>query len=63
MTTATTEKIKTYATDEGKQTTLLALMDYYNKDSLSKISEEQALKFLVMLESGEIIVTGGINND
>ena len=54
MTSETTRKIKAYSTDKHKQETLLALMDYYGKNSLEKISKEQALVFLRKLENGEI---------
>lgn len=54
MTSETTRKIKAYSADKHKQETLLALMDYYGKNSLEKISEEQAIAFLQKLERGEI---------
>ena len=54
MTSETIRKIKAYSTDKHKQETLLALMNYYGKNSLEKISEEQALAFLHKLERGKI---------
>lgn len=54
MTTETTQKIRKFSTDEMTANALLALMDYYKKDCLMKISEEQALAFLDKLERGEI---------
>lgn len=54
MTSETTQKIKKFSTDENMSNSLLALMDFYNKDCLMKISEEQALAFLDKLEKGEI---------
>lgn len=54
MTAKTTERIKGYATDRQRSESLLALMEYYHKDSLLKISEEMALEFLSKLENGEL---------
>lgn len=56
MTSETTQKIKKFSTDENMSNSLLALMDFYNKDCLMKISEEQALAFLDKLECGEITI-------
>ena len=54
MTSYTTNEIKNYSTDRENSNALLALMDYYGKDCLMKISEEQALTFLEKLKNGEI---------
>ena len=56
MTSYTTSEIKKFSTDEEKSNALLALMDYYGKDCLMKISEEQALAFLEKLKNGEITI-------
>ena len=56
MTSYTTNEIKKYSTDAQKSNALLALMDYYGKDCLMKISEEQALAFLGKLQNGEITI-------
>lgn len=56
MTSYTTSEIKNYSTDTQKSNALLALMDYYHKDCLMKISEEQALEFLGKLKNGEITI-------
>lgn len=56
MTSYTTNEIKKYSTDVQKSNALLALMDYYGKDCLMKISEEQALAFLEKLKNGEITI-------
>lgn len=57
MTSYTTNEIKKYSTDEERTNALLTLMDYYHKDCLMKISEEQALAFLEKLKNGEIIIS------
>jgi hypothetical protein len=57
MTSYTTSEIKKYSTDTQKSNALLKLMDYYGKDCLMKISEEQALEFLRKLKTGEIIIS------
>jgi hypothetical protein len=57
MTSYTTSEIKKYSTDTQKSNALLKLMDYYGKDCLMKISEEQALEFLRKLKAGEIIIS------
>ena len=57
MTSYTTSEIKKYSTDTQKSNALLKLMDYYGKDCLMKISEEQALAFLEKLQNGEIIIS------
>lgn len=57
MTSYATNKIKNYSTDREKSNALLALMDYYHKDCLMKISEEQALEFLEKLKNGEITIS------
>lgn len=57
MTSYTTSEIKKYSTDSEKSNALLALMDYYHKDCLMKISKEQALAFLEKLKNGEIIIS------
>lgn len=54
MTHATTIEIQKYSTDTQQSNALLALMEWYGKDSLSKISEEQALAFLAKLQNKEI---------
>lgn len=46
ITSMTTSMIKSFSTDKEKSNALLALLDYYHKDSLINISEEQALVFL-----------------
>ena len=56
MTSYTTNEIKKYSTDREQSNALLALMDYYHKDCLMKISEEQALAFLEKLKNGEITI-------
>ena len=56
MTSYTTNEIKEFSTDTQKSNALLALMDYYHKDCLMKISEEQALAFLEKLQNGEITI-------
>ena len=56
MTSYTTNEIKEFSTDTQKSNALLALMDYYGKDCLMKISEEQALAFLEKLQNGEITI-------
>ena len=56
MTSYTTNEIKKFSTDEEQSNALLALMDYYGKDCLMKISEEQALAFLEKLKNGEITI-------
>ena len=56
MTSYTTSEIKKYSTDTQKSNALLRLMDYYGKDCLMKISEEQALAFLEKLQNGEITI-------
>lgn len=56
MTGDTTRKIKAYSHDAEQQDALLALMGYYGKNKLEKISEEQALEFLQKLENGEVKV-------
>ena len=56
MTSYTTNEIKKYSTDAQESNALLALMDYYHKDCLMKISEEQALEFLGKLKNGEITI-------
>lgn len=56
MTSYTTNEIKNCSTDREKSNALLALMEYYGKDCLMKISEEQALAFLEKLKNGEITI-------
>lgn len=56
MTSYTTSQIKKYSTDTQNSNALLRLMDYYGKDCLMKISEEQALVFLEKLKNGEITI-------
>ena len=56
MTSYTTNEIKKFSTDREQSNALLALMDYYGKDCLMKISEEQALTFLEKLKNGEITI-------
>ncbi len=59
MAESTLRKIKAYGKDP--QDALLALMDYYDKNKLENISEEQAVNFLRKLESGEIKIGGEFN--
>lgn len=54
MSNETLEKIKAYSRDTFQQEALNALLDYYGKDSLEKISEEMALTFLERLENEKI---------
>ena len=54
MTSYTTSEIKKFSTDREQSNSLLALMDYYGKDCLMKISEKQALSFLEKLKKGEV---------
>ena len=54
MTSATTKAIKNFATDREESNSLLALLDYYGRNSLMEISEQEALAFLAKLTSGEI---------
>lgn len=56
MTSYTTKEIAKFSTDEEQSNALLALMEYYHKDCLMKISEEQALAFLERLKNGEITI-------
>ena len=56
MTSYTTNEIKKFSTDREQSNALLALMDYYGKDCLMKISEEQALEFLEKLQNEEITI-------
>lgn len=56
MTSYTTNEIKKFSTDREQSNALLTLMDYYHKDCLMKISEEQALAFLGKLKNGEITI-------
>jgi hypothetical protein len=56
MTSYTTKEIAKFSTDREQSNALLALMDYYGKDCLMKISEEQALEFLGKLKNGEITI-------
>lgn len=57
VTSHTTNEIKKYSTDRKGSNALLLLMDYYHKNCLAEISEEQALAFLEKLKSGEIIIS------
>lgn len=57
MTSYTTRAIEDYSTDRKTSNALLALMDYYGKNCLMEISEEQALAFLEKLKKGEIIIS------
>lgn len=54
MTSYTTNEIKKYSTDTQKSNALLALTNYYHKNSFDKISGEQALAFLEKLKKGEV---------
>ena len=56
MTSYTTNEIKKFSTDREQSNALLALMDYYHKDCLMKISEEQALESLEKLQNEEITI-------
>lgn len=56
MTSYTTNEIKKFSTDGEQSNALLTLMDYYHKDCLMKISEEQALAFLEKVKNGEITI-------
>lgn len=53
MTSTTLEKIKAYWKGKDKQDATNALLDYYGKDDITKISEEMALSFLDKLKNGE----------
>lgn len=56
MSGTTTQKIKAYnITDSGEA--LLALMQWYGQISLEKISEQQALAFLDLLERDVIRIS------
>lgn len=55
ITHETTMEIKEYSNSYERGDALLALMDYYGKTNLMNISEEQALAFLALLESGRSI--------
>ena len=57
MTSRTTKAIENYSTNRKTSNALLALMDYYGKNCLMAISEEQALAFLEKLKKGEIIIS------
>lgn len=52
----TTMRIKAFAKDREEQDSLLALMDFYEVNALSCITEEMGLAFLSKLENGEITI-------
>ena len=54
MSDSTTREIKKYSTDPNKDNALEALMDWYGANSLQKIPESAALKFLNMLKTGKV---------
>lgn len=51
-----TTKIREYSTDIKQQNSFLALLDYYNVNSLMEVTQEMGEEFLAKLESGEIRV-------
>lgn len=58
MTDKTTRAIAKFSKTNAHES-LLRLMAWYGVNSLEKISEQQALHFLELLESGEIKLDGG----
>lgn len=54
ITDDTIKKIKRYSVHKDMSDSLLALLDYYDKNSLQEISEQEGLEFLRKLRCGEI---------
>lgn len=54
ITDDTIKKIKRYSVHKDMSDSLLALLDYYDKNSLQEISEQEGLEFLRKLRYGEI---------
>lgn len=54
ITDDTIKKIKRYSIHKNMSDSLLALLDYYDKNSLQEISEQEGLEFLRKLRCGEI---------
>lgn len=54
ITDDTIKKIKRYSIHKDMSDSLLALLDYYDKNSLQEISEQEGLEFLRKLRYGEI---------
>lgn len=54
ITDDTIKKIKRYSIHKDMSDSLLALLDYYDKNSLQEISEQEGLEFLRKLRCGEI---------
>ena len=54
-----TTKIREYSTDIKQQNSFLALLDYYNVNSLMEVTQEMGEEFLAKLESGEIRIRRG----
>lgn len=54
ITDDTIKKIKRYSVHKDMSDSLLALLDYYDKNSLQEISEQEGLEFLRKLRYKEI---------
>ena len=54
ITDDTIKKIKRYSIHKDMSDSLLALLDYYDKNSLQEISEQEGLEFLRKLRYKEI---------
>lgn len=54
ITDDTIKKIKRYSVHKDMSDSLLALLDYYDKNRLQDISEQEGLEFLRKLRCGEI---------
>jgi hypothetical protein len=54
ITDDTIKKIKRYSIHKDSSDSLLALLDYYDKNSLQEISEQEGLEFLRKLRYKEI---------
>jgi hypothetical protein len=54
ITDDTIKKIKRYSIHKDRSDSLLALLDYYDKNSLQEISEQEGLEFLRKLRYKEI---------
>jgi hypothetical protein len=54
ITDDTIKKIKRYSIHKDSSDSLLALLDYYDKNSLQEISEQEGLEFLRKLRYREI---------
>lgn len=54
ITDDTIKKIKRYSVHKDMSDSLLALLDYYDKNRLQEISEQEGLEFLRKLRYGEI---------